>query len=114
MLKDTLMLKDKVRIQDIVAKTSGVNLEQVVKVLLALSMAAEAMGETQISDALHVLLQQSARQDDEPARLKSTPGARDVEYCEDAFDVLWVRYGQAAMRNVKKLRVDPYYTCANS
>jgi len=102
-------LYGKVRLQDIVAKSTGVNLEHTVKVLTGLVMVAEALGEHALSNSLHLMLKDSARVDGHSARLKSIPGFKDGNYCEDLYDVMYEIYGAEAMRNMKTHIVDPYY-----
>lgn len=98
------------RIQDIVAKSSGVNLEHVVRVLMALVMVMDAVDEHVVAFALRRLLRESAKSGGKPAKLLSRPGEDEIEGCEEAYDLLWEKHGEYAMRNLKTLCTDPYYT----
>lgn len=104
----------KVRIQDIVAKSAGVNLEHTVKVLTTLVMVADALGEHALSNSLYLLLKDSARVDGVPAKLKSVPGIRDGNYCEDFYDVMYEVFGADAIRNLKTMWTDPYYEASRN
>lgn len=109
MNNETVKLRGKVRLQDIVAKSTGVNLEHTVRVLNGLVMVATILGEHNLANDLYILLKDSARVDGFPEKLLSKPGPKDGEYCEKAYDAMWEVFGKVAMVNLKTMNIDTYY-----
>lgn len=74
------------RIQDIVARTSGVSLRNTVRVLRALCVVSAAEDEHGVHDSLLRILQESAQHDGDSSPLNERPGFINTEATESSYE----------------------------
>ena len=104
----THLYKNKIRIQDITARVSGVSLKNTVKILQSLVIILNHLGEKELSKQLHNILVSSAQYDAHPAPLHSKPCSESVEQCEKVYKSLISQFGKAFLDDIKKLDTNIY------
>lgn len=106
--------QDALRIQDVVAAVSHVNLKQTVRVIRALSLVAQAIGEVTLASHLNELLLQSTRQGSYYTPLHAKPENAASVACDKVLAGIVEDYGQVVIDSLCKLSSDPYYEAATS
>lgn len=97
------------RLQDITAKTAGVNLRDTVRVLRALVIILALDEQDDLATTLSELLAESARLALAPAPLHSKPGQREIDACNEMFErLLELPQARQILAEIRSLETDPY------
>lgn len=111
------MLNNNLRLQDIVARTSGVSLKDTVKVLRGLDMVLASLGHSQLdsemietSVTLTRLLKESANVSGVSMPLHTKPRAEQVKACNQAYKAVTSLHGIEELQSLHTLDedADPY------
>lgn len=98
------------RVQDIVARTARVNLRDTVRVLRALAILYNVLGDEQGAESVNELLLHSATYGNMPGALHSKPDATAIDACDDLYELVEEEAGEVGLETIFNLSDDPYFT----
>lgn len=99
---------DKARIQDVTARVAGVNLKTTVRVLRAFSIAAHALGERELSEAVEKVLSEATMNGDQRTELQAKPCREAQEACQAVHDDIAKRISIRHLTRLHSLDGCPY------
>ena len=105
-------MDNELRIQDLTARVSGINLKSTIRMLRGLALAAPYIGEPELAKTLNRLLDESAYNGGEPAPLDAKPLDGAVSACEEVFDGIIKKEGWGRIRALQNLDMCPHYALA--
>lgn len=103
------IVRNQFRIQDIVAKSAGVNLKDTVRVMRALGLVFHILEERAAQGRLNWHLMNGARLSNIPAPLHSKPDQSAVDACNEFYKAMLAEYEFDQLGALKELSVDPYF-----
>jgi hypothetical protein len=99
---------DDLRIQDAVARVAGIDLKSTVRVLRALSIVTDAMGEGQLSDALERLYALSTNNGGKTMDLQAKPSAAAARATDEVNKIVMKKVGYQHLERLRQLDGCPY------
>jgi len=106
------MKTEEQRIQDTVARVSGINLKSVVRVLRALEMTARTSGHDDLAREVTRVLMDSTNNGGEVAALDSKPSSGASVGCDKSFDAILALHSWKRVRAIQELIDCPFLAAA--
>ncbi len=101
--------RNNMRIQDLLACLASTNLRSTTRLLRALPIVLNYMGEKETSKKIERILINSAINENYPAPLHSKPFSLHVEECNRFLDYINSNYDSGFKDNLRDLIDDPYF-----